>query len=86
MQTYTHTHTHAHNCILLYITLTFGESMVMTATSPTVLHLKCFLFAAVASVLTDCCKPTQRVKKCKIKVIKCNSDYTYGNTQQYFFS
>lgn len=32
-------------------TLTPGESIVMTATSSTTLHLKCFLFASVANVL-----------------------------------
>lgn len=48
---------------ILYITLVFGESMVMTATSPTVLHLKYFLSALVASGLIDCCKPKNTIKK-----------------------
>lgn len=43
--------------MVLYITWTPGESMVMTATSFTILHLKCFLFASVASVLKGWCKP-----------------------------
>lgn len=43
--------------IVLYITLDPGESMIMTATSFTILHLKCFLFASVASVLKGWYKP-----------------------------
>lgn len=39
-----------------------GESMVTTATSSTILHLKCFCVAPVASILEGVCNAIKQLK------------------------